>query len=68
MATSLTISTFSADPVFDLAPYEESNEEPTLEVTLTKSDAVYEAHEKLRAGNHEAAGVWFLVAGGLGGS
>lgn len=65
MATSLTLSTFSADPVFDLAPYEESNEEPTLEVPLTKSDAVYEAHEKMRAGNYEAGGFWLLVAGSI---
>jgi len=56
------------DPLFDLAPYEESEGEATLEVCLTKSDAVYEAHERLRAGNHEAAGFWLLIAGGLDGS
>lgn len=49
----------------DLSPYEESDDGPTLDVELTKSDAVYEAHERLRSGNYEAAGVWFLVAGNL---
>lgn len=37
-------------------------EEPTSEVVLGKSDAVYEAHERLRAGNTEAAGFWLLMA------
>ncbi len=42
-----------------------ADENDTLEYPLAKSDAIWEAHERLRAGNTEAAGVWFLVAGGM---
>lgn len=59
------LNMITGDVVLDLAPYQESDSEPTLEVALTKSDAIYEAHERLRAGNYEAAGEWFLVAGGM---
>lgn len=41
------------------------NEEPTVELRLTKSDAVWEAHERLRMGNTEAGGYWLLMAAGL---
>ena len=59
------LTTLTGDAALDLAPYEESVDEPTLELHLTKSDAIYEAHERLRADNYEAAGVWFLVAGSM---
>lgn len=59
------LTMLTGDTVLDLAPYEEQDDEQTMRVEMTKSDAVYEAHERLRAGNHEAAGVWFLVAGSL---
>jgi hypothetical protein len=47
-----------------LAPYTDV-EERTVDVEMTKSDAVYAAHECSRLENYEAAGVWLLVAGGL---
>ncbi len=59
------LTMLTGDTILDLSPYEEQDDEQTMRVEMTKSDAVYEAHEKLRAGNHEAAGVWFLVAGSL---
>jgi len=48
----------------NLEPYLDT-EEPTLEMALSKSDAVYEAHEGIRAGNLEAAGAWLWIAGSL---
>lgn len=44
-----------------VSPYIET-EEPTSEVHFSKSDAVYEAHERLRLGSVEAAGFWLLMA------
>lgn len=43
-----------------------ANEEPTVQMPMTRSDALFEAHEILRSSNNcEAAGVWMLVAEGL---
>jgi hypothetical protein len=42
-----------------------ATEEPTVEFVLTKSDAMWEAHERLRLGNIEAGGYWLLMAAGL---
>jgi hypothetical protein len=53
------------DPVIDLTPYLELDDEPTLEVALSKSDAIWASQEQQRAGNVEAAGEWLLVAGSL---
>jgi len=47
-----------------LMPYTDV-EERTVDVEMTKSDAVYAAHECLKSDLFEAAGVWFLVAGSL---
>lgn len=47
-----------------ISPYEET-EEPTTPWRLEKSDAIWEAQERLRLGEAEAAGVWLLVAEGL---
>lgn len=49
----------------DLARYSVSDDEPTVEVVMSRSDAIWEAHERMRLGAYEAAGVWFLVAEGL---
>lgn len=45
--------------------YTEDDNDPTVRLDMSKSDAIWEAHERLRLGNHEAAGVWLLVAGSL---
>lgn len=59
------LTMLTGDTILDLSPYEEQDDEQTMRVEMTKSDAVYEAHEKLRAGNVEAGGFWLLVAGSL---
>jgi hypothetical protein len=53
------------DAVTALDGSQYAEEDVTVEYPLGKSDAVWEAHERLRLGNHEAAGVWLLVAGGM---
>ena len=42
-----------------------AHEAPTVELALTRSDAIHEAHEQLRMGETEAAGYWLLMADGL---
>lgn len=59
------LTMLTGEAALDLAPYEESVDEPTLDLHLTKSDAIHEAHELMRVGENEAAGVWFLVAGSM---
>lgn len=57
--------TEAEEPTLDLTPYRESDDEPTLDVSLAKSDCVWAAQEQERAGNTEAAASWLLVAGSL---
>lgn len=45
--------------------FTEEDNDPTWKWDLEKSDAIWEAQERLRMGAHEAAGVWLLVAEGL---
>jgi hypothetical protein len=45
--------------------YTEEDNDPTWRFELSKSDAIWEAQERLRFNNTEAAGVWLLVAEGL---
>lgn len=47
-----------------LSPYV-ANEEPTAPFVVTKADAIWEAQERARVGNHEAEGFWLLVASAL---
>lgn len=65
MMTLLTRYEETEEPTLvSVSPYLET-EEPTSEVHFARADAIYEAHERMRCGNHEAAGVWFLMASGL---
>jgi hypothetical protein len=45
--------------------YTEDDDDPTWRFEMSKSDAIWEAQERARMGNHEATGVWLLVAGEL---
>lgn len=51
----------------DLTPFRSDDDEPTSEVFLAKSDAIWAAQEQERSGNLEAAAYWLAVAGGLDG-
>lgn len=53
--------TFDEVTEHGLSPYLE-NEVPTVEVPLTKSDCIAEAHDRARLGSHEAEGFWLLMA------
>lgn len=61
----MTVYTESEEPTLDLTPYRASDEEPTLDVVLAKSDCIWAAQEQERVGNAEAAASWLLVAGSL---
>lgn len=58
-------STLEVEMDLDLAPYEEDSGEDTVPVPMSRDDAVWEAKERARLGNCEAAGFWLMVAGEL---
>lgn len=61
------LSVYTEDEADDTLPglsrYLE-HEEPTTEVTLTRSDALWQAREAMRRDETEVAGSWLLLAGG----
>lgn len=60
----LTRYTETSEPT-PYTAYTEDDNDPTQRFELSRSDAIWESQERARLGNHEAAGVWLLVAGEL---
>lgn len=46
----------------DLTPYLEEDGEPTSELQMARSDAIWAAQEHARVGNVEAEATWLLMA------
>lgn len=52
------------DTLPSLQPYLD-HEAPTVEVPMTKSDCIAEAHDRARVGSFEAEAYWLLMAASL---
>ncbi len=53
------------ETTLDLTPFVAEDDDPTLRIEITKSDAIWEAQERARLGSYEAAGFWLMMAGEL---
>lgn len=65
MELRLETSQEPSEVTVDLTPFVAEDDDPTVRLEITKSDAIWEAQERARVGSFEAAGFWLMMAGEL---
>lgn len=62
----MTLTKYTEDNEITAIDGEEfAEDDDTMKYPVFRDDAIWEARERMRLGNHEAAGVWLVVAGGM---